>query len=441
MKYNLPDLYLKSRTGQLTQDEVYWTEQQARHQPYFQLLQLVLAQQEKIQPVGNTYVEKGWVYAPRRKNLVAQWNQPEVQLFSPSSENHLEPEIIGSPELLLELPEVSLPENTAPTIEESIIINTPEADVISPIITISSPTLTHNTEEEISTFIPEPLAEPVKSNPDPAVPAPSGINSKLDYKIKFRVQMYGWKPIAIQQQLAEYRKNNPSTIEEKPGQYQNEKIADIGKLSRVTEIPDLLEGSFELDLSETTIETFHTSESISSPYLSESLSITEAVEIPVTPFNTEEEEETSTYDPSKVSVEIVFSEAWKKKLKNKSIYSENAVSKIPDPSVVSIPTPHPNIATEKLRTKKISKEKMGAIIDRFIENEPDISFRPKPSDHKVEEVVKKSTADSFEIVSETLAGIYLKQGNKIKAIRMYEKLMLLYPEKCSYFESLLKKIS
>ena len=45
-----------------------------------------------------------------------------------------------------------------------------------------------------------------------------------------------------------------------------------------------------------------------------------------------------------------------------------------------------------------------------------------------------------EWVTETLAKIYEKQGNKSKAIKIYEKLRLRIPEKNDYFVSLIEKL-
>ena len=55
-------------------------------------------------------------------------------------------------------------------------------------------------------------------------------------------------------------------------------------------------------------------------------------------------------------------------------------------------------------------------------------------------MAKSSVADVSDIVSETLAKIYLGQNNFSKAIQTYEKLMLKYPEKSVYFAALIKEI-
>ena len=78
------------------------------------------------------------------------------------------------------------------------------------------------------------------------------------------------------------------------------------------------------------------------------------------------------------------------------------------------------------------------LIDEFIENQPSIS-RPKTQFYDPVDKAKESIVDNENIVSETLAGIFLDQGYLLKAIKIYQKLSLKFPEKSSYFAALIKK--
>ncbi len=78
------------------------------------------------------------------------------------------------------------------------------------------------------------------------------------------------------------------------------------------------------------------------------------------------------------------------------------------------------------------------LIDEFIKNEPSIA-RPQHSFFNPEEAAKESVVDEENIVSETLAKIYFDQNRFEKAISIYKKLSLKFPEKSSYFAALIRK--
>ncbi|MEE4256621.1 MAG: hypothetical protein V2I47_06270 [Bacteroidales bacterium] len=85
----------------------------------------------------------------------------------------------------------------------------------------------------------------------------------------------------------------------------------------------------------------------------------------------------------------------------------------------------------------ISKEEL---IDKFIKEEPSIS-RPKPEFFNPVKGAKSSQEDKAGLVSETLARIHIQQGNIDKAIEIYRKLSLNFPEKSSYFAAQIEKLS
>ena len=88
---------------------------------------------------------------------------------------------------------------------------------------------------------------------------------------------------------------------------------------------------------------------------------------------------------------------------------------------------------EKSKPKKEGKKLSKAeIIDKFIAENPSIS-RPKQEFFNPISAAQDSVIDQENIVSETLAMIYKKQGYFEKAISIYEKLKLKYPEKSIIF--------
>ena len=74
------------------------------------------------------------------------------------------------------------------------------------------------------------------------------------------------------------------------------------------------------------------------------------------------------------------------------------------------------------------------IIQKFITEAPQLS-KPValPAPIANVDLSKKSTTEDFDLVTETFANILVKQEKYKKAIEAYEKLMLKYPDKSTYF--------
>jgi hypothetical protein len=91
------------------------------------------------------------------------------------------------------------------------------------------------------------------------------------------------------------------------------------------------------------------------------------------------------------------------------------------PSLEATPTPPPDTSL---------------LIDRFIQGSV-----PPPPARKAEfftpqQAAKRSLEDHADLVSETLARVYEKQGNIAKAIAAYERLAQKHPERSAYFQGL-----
>ena len=91
---------------------------------------------------------------------------------------------------------------------------------------------------------------------------------------------------------------------------------------------------------------------------------------------------------------------------------------------------------EQPAPKKLSRKEL---IDKFILENPSIS-RPKAEFYNPISVAQNSIIDQENIVSETLAKIYEKQGYMEKAISIYEKLGLKYPKKSRYFAAQIERL-
>lgn len=94
---------------------------------------------------------------------------------------------------------------------------------------------------------------------------------------------------------------------------------------------------------------------------------------------------------------------------------------------------------EEERTNAPVKSSDADLIEKFIREEPKIT-RSKTEFYSPVNMAKQSVADDITFVSETLAKIYVLQGNYLKALHAYENLRLKYPEKRLYFALQIKNL-
>jgi hypothetical protein len=82
------------------------------------------------------------------------------------------------------------------------------------------------------------------------------------------------------------------------------------------------------------------------------------------------------------------------------------------------------------------------IIRNFLSSDESKIIKPNlDSGYSGEDLSKKSTQEKFEIITENMANIFVKQQKYKKAIEVFEKLMLKYPDKSTYFAEKISELN
>ena len=160
---------------------------------------------------------------------------------------------------------------------------------------------------------------------------------------------------------------------------------------------------------------------------------------------TEEEPVVEQPDSEKITEEDVEEESeetpvflqWLKSLPSSQTDSESAEEETP-------------VQTEELEEANDQQEEVEEtsdkgsteeLIDEFIRTEPSITpMKGKAEFFSPSKMAKRSLDEDETLISETLAKVYVQQGQLEKALKAYKQLSLKYPEKSSYFAALVSEL-
>jgi len=125
------------------------------------------------------------------------------------------------------------------------------------------------------------------------------------------------------------------------------------------------------------------------------------------------------------------------------VSEENPVPDVPatssEPEQTVPDVPDPSYEPEQ-PVINLNKKVQADLIDKFISLNPRIEPRTDKTEHPVVDLSTPYLEEKGSLVTETLARIYVNQGYYSKAIEIYEKLCLKFPEKSSYFATQIEKI-
>lgn len=110
-------------------------------------------------------------------------------------------------------------------------------------------------------------------------------------------------------------------------------------------------------------------------------------------------------------------------------------------SILHYQNPEEKISPQYVKPENEVKQtrKTDEILERFIQEEPQIK-PPTIEKLNVENKARQGSKEQFDVVTETLADIYVKQGYYRKAIEIFNTLILNYPEKKAYFANRISEL-
>jgi hypothetical protein len=113
----------------------------------------------------------------------------------------------------------------------------------------------------------------------------------------------------------------------------------------------------------------------------------------------------------------------------------------PEPTELLELEPEEKMPASQTIKETVSERKLqSALIDKFIIANPRIEPKKEKADVPDIDISTPFVEETDVFVTETLARIYIKQGYYSRALDIYEKLSLKFPEKSSYFASQIEKV-
>ena len=98
-----------------------------------------------------------------------------------------------------------------------------------------------------------------------------------------------------------------------------------------------------------------------------------------------------------------------------------------------------NLMTLPEKEKQSDKDEKMNLIDNFLQKHNIEKIKVDSDNSKNEDFSVNSSQENEDLMSETLANIYIKQKHFLKALNIFEKLILKYPEKSIYFAARIKE--
>jgi hypothetical protein len=136
--------------------------------------------------------------------------------------------------------------------------------------------------------------------------------------------------------------------------------------------------------------------------------------------------DTVIYDPEKELSRIIEEKATHDTKEHDFLYWLNNID-------------HDDVVIAKSKENFKSPDKVQELLDQFLATKRSRPIK-NATFYNVTAKAEESTHDNMDVLSETLASLYVKQGHLDKAKLAYEKLSLQNPSKSAYFAARITKI-